>query len=110
RRVLFVRVRHHEMPELAIRVEVLHVGVDDVSGLDAVAGLECLVDRPPGAEIAYAYAVEGLALAGLDEFVLHDNAGIPVHQDLEPGPELACIVVRHTMYCAGGPPELLDLP
>src|SRR5690606_2333960 len=108
--VLLVGVRDHEMPELAVGVEVLHIGVDDVSGLDAVTGLECLVHRPPGAEIAYADAIERLALAGLDEFVLHDDAGVAVHQDLGSATELACVVVRHTMYCAGGRPELLELP
>ena len=69
-----------------------------------------LVHRPAGAEIANPYTVESLALAGLDEFVFDDDAGVAVHQDLESATELACVVVRHTMYCAGGRPELLELP
>src|SRR5690606_35495121 len=66
---LLVGVGHHEVPEFAVRVEILHVLVDDVGGLDRVAGLERLVDDAPGLQVADLDPVERLALAGLHELV-----------------------------------------
>ena len=93
--VLLEVVRHHEVPEVAVRVQVLHVGVDDVGGLDAVAGLEGALDRAAGLQVAHADAVERLALAGLDHLVLDDRVGIVVEQDLEAGLEFAGVVAGH---------------
>jgi hypothetical protein len=39
---------------------------------------------PAGLEILDSDSVEGLALAGLDELVLDNNAGVAIDQDLEP--------------------------
>jgi hypothetical protein len=35
------------MPELAIAVEVLHFGIDDIRGIDRLARFEGLVEYPP---------------------------------------------------------------
>ena len=83
------------MPELAIGVKKLHLGIHNVRRLDRLAGLEGLVDRLPGLQVLDAHAIEGLALAWLDEFVVDDHAGIVVDDDPETGPELVGAVIGH---------------
>src|SRR5690606_22003538 len=60
-------------------------------------GLEGLLVDAAGLQIADAHAVEGLALAGLDELVLEDDAGVAVEKDLQAGPELVGTIGRHVI-------------
>src|SRR5262245_47773470 len=75
---LLERVGHHEMPEGAVVVEVLHFGLDDIRGLDRLTGPEVSLECPPGLEVADPDAVERLALAGLDELVLDDRERVAI--------------------------------
>ena len=68
------------MPERAIVVQVLHFRLDDVGRLDRIAGPERPLDDAAGLEVTDAHAVEGLALARLDELVLDDRVRIVVEQ------------------------------
>jgi hypothetical protein len=101
RGVLLEVVRHHEVPEVAIGVEILHVGVDHVGRLDAVAGLPRALHRAAGLQVADPDAVERLALAGLDHLVLDDHVGIAVEQDLEARLELVGAVAGHGWLAPG---------
>ena len=93
--ILFKRVRDHEMPELTVRVEILHLGVHDVSRFNRLAGLEGLVDRLSRLEVLDPDAIERLSLARLHELILDDDAGIIVNNDAETGSELAGAVICH---------------
>jgi hypothetical protein len=84
------------MPELAIVIKVLHVGVDHVGRRQTVAGLERSIDGPARLQVPDADAVECLSLARFDEFILDDDAGVPVQDDLEPGTKFAGAVVGHS--------------
>jgi hypothetical protein len=75
------------VPELAVGVEVLHLRLDHVRGLDAVAGLERALDDATGLEVAHLDAVESLALAGLHHLVLDDRIRVVLEDDLEAGLE-----------------------
>ena len=70
-------------------------GINDIRRLYALARLEGLVDRLASLEVLDANAVERLSLAGFDEFVLDNDAGIVVDNDLEPGTELVSAVICH---------------
>src|SRR5215469_13630606 len=94
--VLLEALRDHEVPEVPILVEVLHVHVDDVGSLERLAGLEGALDRATGLEIAHLDAVERLALAGLDELVLDDGVRIAIEQDLETRADLAGGIAGHS--------------
>ena len=83
RGVLLEGVRNHEVPELTVRVEILHVGLDDVRGLDGIAGLEGALDDAAGLQVANADAVEGLALARLHHFILDDRVRIVFENDFD---------------------------
>src|SRR5579883_3681587 len=65
--VLLVGIRLHEVPELAVVVEILHVGVDYVGTLHGIRGLQRLLGGRRVIKIEELDAGEGLALAGLDE-------------------------------------------
>src|SRR5215467_568686 len=93
--VLLEAVRHHEMPEVPVLIEVLHLGVDDVGRLERFARLEGALDRAAGLEVAYLDAVERLALAGLDELILDHRVGIAIEQDFETAADLAGGVAGH---------------
>ena len=68
----------HEMPELAVVVEVLHISTSATSAaVDRFTRLEGALDGAAILEIADAHAAEGLALAGLDELVSTIVAGSP---------------------------------
>ena len=93
------------MPELAVGVEELHLRVHDVGRLDRLAGLEGLVDGLAGLQVLDADAVEGLALAGLDEFVVNDHTGIVIDDDAETGTEFVGAVICHgCRSCRSGCP------
>ena len=83
-RELLEGVRHHEVPELAVVVEVLHFRLDDVGRLDRIARAEVRSMTSAGLEVADADPVERLALARLDELVLDDRVGIPSSMILSP--------------------------
>src|SRR4029079_18025581 len=82
---LLERVRHHEVPELAVGVEILHLRFDHVRSLDAVARLEGALDDAAGLQIANLDAVERLAFAGLHHLVLDDRIRVVLEDDLEAG-------------------------
>jgi hypothetical protein len=73
------------MPELTVRVQILHFGVHDICSLNGVAGFERLVDSLSGLQITNADSTEGLTLTRFDEFVFHDNARVPVDNDAKTG-------------------------
>jgi hypothetical protein len=95
RGVLLEVVGHHEVEEVAVLVEVLHVDVHDISGFDRVARLPGLLDGAAGLEVAHADAVEGLSFAGFDHLVLDDDEGDAIEEDFEAGLEFAGVVAAH---------------
>ena len=86
----------HEMPELAVGVEILHVGVDHVGAFERLAGLERLFHRAPVQQVADADAGKRLTLARLDELGLDDRARITVDDDLDTVLDVVQAVGRHT--------------
>ena len=92
---LLVGLLVHEVPHVAVGVEVLHLLVDDVGALHRVRGLEGHLVDAVGAVVLVADAGEGLALAGLDDVGVDDNAGIAVDCYLEPDPDLVHVVRSH---------------
>ncbi len=93
--VLLEVVRHHEVPEIAVAVEILHLRFLDVGAFDGVAGLHVALERAARLQVADAHAVERLALAGLDELVLDDHVRVAVEHDLEAGLEFVRAVGGH---------------
>ena len=61
-----------EMPELAIVVQILHIGIDNVSTFECLARFVSTFHHAPGLEIAQLDAHERLPLSGFDELVLDD--------------------------------------
>jgi hypothetical protein len=57
--------------------------VKDIGPFDRVAGLEGLFPDAVGFQVAQFDPVEGLALAGFDEFVLEDDARITIEHDFQ---------------------------
>jgi hypothetical protein len=74
-----------------------------VRRLHRVARLEGLLDHAAGLEVADAHAVEGLALARLDELVFDDGVGIAVEHDLESALEFVGAVESHVIACETEP-------
>ncbi len=95
RRVLLEAFRIHEMPEIPVAVEELHVDIDHVGPFSRVTGLEGALDHPPALEVADFHAIEGLSLARLDELILHDGIGVAVQQNLQSRAEFIGAVVGH---------------
>ena len=95
RGVLLEGIGKHEMPELAIGVEILHLLVENVCRLHGFPRLEGLVKHSTGLQIADAHPVERLTLAGLHKFVLDNGTGITVKQDLEAGTKLIGTIRGH---------------
>jgi hypothetical protein len=60
-----MRVRMHEVPELAVAVEILEIGIDDVGGFERIGRLHRELDRAAGLEVSVFDARERLALARL---------------------------------------------
>ena len=83
------------MPELTIAVQELHVGVHDVSRLDGLTRLECLVDGLARLEILNANTIKSLALAGFYEFILDNDVGVPIEEDTQSRFELTGAVIGH---------------
>ena len=109
--VLLEGVRHHEVPEVAVVVEVLHVGLDDVGRLDRLAGPEAALQRAAALQVADAHPVERLALARLHELVLDDRVRIAVEDDLEAGAEFVGAVAGHgSRTGVGGRDAAVGLP
>src|SRR5215469_5153226 len=92
---LLEALRYHEMPEVSILIEVLHLGVDDIRSLERFARLEGALDGTAGLEIADLDAVERLTLARLDELVLDHGVGITVEQHFETATDLTGGVAGH---------------
>jgi hypothetical protein len=72
------------VPEFTIGIQVLHIGIHDVGGLNGLARLERFIDCFAALEILDTDTVERLSFAWLDEFVLNNDAGISVDEDAEP--------------------------
>ena len=83
------------MPEVAVLVEILHVGVDHVGRFQRLTRLEGALDGAPALEVAHLDAVERLALARLDELVLDDCVRVAVEQDFEAAADLAGGIAGH---------------
>src|SRR5579862_2854121 len=90
------------MPEVPVLVQVLHVGVDHVGGLERLAGLEGALDGAPGLEVAHPDAVERLTLTWLDELVVDHGVRIAVEQDFETAADLAGGVTGHAYLVLAG--------
>jgi hypothetical protein len=71
------------------------VAIDDVRGLDGLAGSEGLFQHATSFQVAQFDPVERLTFARLDEFVFNDGAGVAVQQKLEAAPKLVGVVRRH---------------
>ena len=83
RRILLEGIRNHEMPELAVRIQVLHIGFHDIRGLHALARLERLVDRLAGLQIANTNPAKRLAFSRFYELVFDNDAGVTVYDDFQ---------------------------
>jgi lysyl-tRNA synthetase class 2 len=94
-RELLEGVRLHEVEEIAVVVQVLHVLVHDVGRFGRVAGLERALDDAARLQVSDPHAVERLALAGLHVLVLEDRVRIAVEQDLHPAAKLVGAVNCH---------------
>jgi hypothetical protein len=97
-RELLEGIRHHEVPELTVGIQVLHIGIHHVGAFQAVAGLEGALDHAAGLEVAQPDAIEGLALARLHELVFDNRAGVAVQHDLEPASEFIGAVRCHRLF------------
>jgi hypothetical protein len=70
----------HEIPEVAVLVEVLHFDVHYVGGFDGLARTIALLDGATAAQVAHLDAIESLALARFHVFVLDHGVRIAVDQ------------------------------
>ena len=95
RLVLLVGARLHEVPELAVAVQVFHVPVHDIRAFQRLAGLEGALPDPAGFQVAQLDPVERLPLARLDEFVFDDAARLPLQHHLESPPEFIGRIYCH---------------
>ena len=50
------------MPELSVAVKILHLGIDNIGGIDGFTGLESLVQHPTCFQITYFDTIKRLAL------------------------------------------------
>src|SRR5690606_25561032 len=89
----------HEVPMLAVGVQELHVGIDDVGGLDRVGRLHGDFLHPAALDAAVLHARERLTLARLDVLGVGDDARVVVDQDLHPVLDVVHAVSGH----AGAP-------
>src|SRR5690606_10019267 len=89
----------HEVPVLAIAVQVLHVGIHHVRRLDRVGALHGDFLHAPGLDQAVFDAGEGLALARLDVLGVGDDRGVAVDQDLHSVLDVVHAVAGHRYSC-----------
>ncbi len=94
-RELLETFRLHEVPEVPVLIQVLHLGVDHVRRLQRLPGAEGALDGAPGLQIADLDAVERLPLARLDELVFHDGVGVAIQQNLHAAADFARRVTGH---------------
>jgi len=94
--------RVHEVPVLAVVVEVLQILVQHVGRFHTLARLEGLLQHPPRLQVAQLHPVEGLPLARLDKFVFDDDAGIAVEKELESAPKFVGTIGRHGLLSLMG--------
>src|SRR5690625_2345332 len=87
----------HEVPELAVGVQVLHVRFHDVGAFERLARLERLFGGAAVEQVANLDAGEGLALARLDEVGVDDVVGVAVDQDLDTGFDIVQSVTGHAV-------------
>ncbi len=83
------------MKKLTVVVEILHLGIEDVGGLHRLIGFEGTLDDTAGLEIADLDAIEGLALARLNELIFDNGTGIIVDHDFQSALEFVCAISRH---------------
>ena len=83
------------MPELTVRIQVLHFRFHDICGLDAVAGFERFVDDFSRLQILDFDAIERLSFAGFYEFVLNDHARIAFDHDPQSRSKFVSAVIGH---------------
>src|SRR5690606_38355195 len=88
-------VSGHEVPELAVGVQVLHVAVHDVGTFQGVTRLEGTLVDATGLQVAHLDPVESLTLARLDVLVLEDRTGITVEHYLKTRLEFVGRIVGH---------------
>lgn len=88
-------VRVHEVPELAVVENVLHLYIKNVGAFEAVAGFESTFPYFAGFQVAELYSVESLALAGFYEFVFDNVARVAVEHNLQAGLEFTGRIVGH---------------
>jgi hypothetical protein len=81
---LLERVGDHEVPEAAVVVEILHLALDDVRGLDAVAGLEVPVERAPVLRLRIRTRLKAWPLPGLTNSFSTIVNGSPSRMILRP--------------------------
>ncbi|EDM46452.1 hypothetical protein MDG893_01820 [Marinobacter algicola DG893] len=88
RRELLERpIGFHEVPEFAIGVQVLHFLIDHVSSFQALSRLESALPLTVGHQVTQFYPVECLPFTGLYEFVLENDAGVAIQQNLKTATE-----------------------
>ena len=83
------------MPEAAVVVEVLHLGVHDIGSLERLTGAEGALDGAAVFQVTNLNAIEGLALTGFDEFVVNDGVRIALENDLHTRSDFAGGIARH---------------
>jgi hypothetical protein len=94
--LLEAAVGFHEVPALAIGVEKFHFRFDDVGAFERLTGFEGALPDSPRLEVAQLHAVERLPLAGLDELVFDDRAGIALQHHLQARTKFIGRIARHT--------------
>ena len=87
------------MPVLTIGIQELHFRFQNIGCFDALTRLECFVDDLSSLQIANPDAIKRLPLAGFDEFVLHNDTGIAIDDDPEPGSKFVSAVTGHCLCC-----------
>ena len=89
------------MPEFAIAEDVLHGHIHHVGAFQGVAGLEGAIPDFAGFQVAQSDTAERLTLAGLDEFVLDDGAGVAIEHHFQAGLEFTGRIVGHKCCSKG---------
>lgn len=85
----------HEVPELSVRIEILHILVDHIRRFEALTGFEGAFPDPVGHQVAELHAVERLPFARFDELVFQNDAGIAIQQNLETAAEFIGRIRSH---------------
>jgi L-lysine 2,3-aminomutase len=92
---LFKSLRLHEVKELTVVVEILHLNVDHVRRLEGIAGFKGALNNAAGLQVSDFYAIERLALARFHKLIFDDGSRVAIEHHFEAGLEFVRAVRRH---------------